>query len=114
MTNPNLTTGSTWRLHHGDEEIARLTVTGADMPCAHARVEALPGFEEHRPLFSEQERATEEENWERADASCIQIREVLTLTFPDGGPVAEFMLHIHDDGTARWRWHDESFDVVHP
>jgi hypothetical protein len=25
--------------------------------------------------------------------------------------VPEFLLHIHDDGTAGWRWHDEPFDV---
>ncbi|WP_405891447.1 hypothetical protein OG427_39230 [Streptomyces sp. NBC_00133] len=114
MTNPNLTTGSIWRLHHGDKEIARLTVTGADMPWTHAKVETLPGFEEFRPLFSEQERAADEEDWERADACYVQIRSALTLTFPDGGPVAEFMLHIHDDGTAGWRWHDEPFDAVKP
>ncbi|MGW5236551.1 hypothetical protein ACWEQU_30745 [Streptomyces nodosus] len=44
MANPNLTTGSRWRLHHGDQEIARLTVTGAE-------VETLPDFEEFRRPF---------------------------------------------------------------
>lgn len=114
MTNPNLTVGSIWRLHRGDQEIVRLTVTGADMPWTHAEVETLPGFEEFRPLFSEQERAAEEEDWERADVCYTQIRSALTLTFPDGGRVAEFMLYIHDDGTAGWRWHDEPFDAVNP
>lgn len=33
------------------------------------------------------------------------------MTFPDGSPVAEFMLYIHDDGTAGWRWFDEPFDA---
>ncbi|WP_406447204.1 hypothetical protein OG782_00505 [Streptomyces sp. NBC_00876] len=42
------------------------------------------------------------------------IRSALTLTFPGGGPVAEFMLHIHDDGTADWRWQDEHVDAVSP
>ncbi|SCF56397.1 hypothetical protein [Streptomyces sp. Ncost-T10-10d] len=28
------------------------------------------------------------------------ILSALTMTFPDGSPVAEFMLHIHDDHTA--------------
>ncbi|MFF9156175.1 hypothetical protein ACF1AB_28550 [Streptomyces sp. NPDC014846] len=46
-----------------------------------------------------------------AEACHTQIRSALTMTFPDGSPVAEFMLHIHDDGTAGWRRHDESFDV---
>ncbi|MER6029843.1 hypothetical protein [Streptomyces sp. NPDC001851] len=114
MINPNLTTGSIWRLHHGDQEIARLTVTGTDMPWTHAKVEMLPGFEEFRPLFAEQERADDEEGWERVDACYTQIRSALTLTLPGGGPVAEFMLHVHDDGTASWRWHDEPFDSVRP
>ncbi|WP_212747212.1 hypothetical protein [Streptomyces montanus] len=112
MTNPNLTTGSIWRLHHGEQEIARLTVTGADMPWTHAEVETLSGFEEFRPLFAEHERAVDDEEWEQADACYTQIRSELTMTFPDGSPVAEFMLHIHDDGTAGWRWHDEPFDTV--
>jgi hypothetical protein len=34
------------------------------------------------------------------------------MTFPDGSRVAEFMLRIHDDGTAGWRWHDEPFGAV--
>jgi len=109
MANPNLTTGSVWRLHRGDQEIARLTVTGADMPWVHAEVEALPGFEEFRPVFAEQEEAVDEEDWERAEACYTRIRAALTLTFPDGTSVAEFMLHIHNDGTAGWRWHDEPF-----
>lgn len=112
MTDANLTTGSIWRLHHGDQEIARLTVTGADMPWTHAEVEALAGFDEFRPVFAEQERAVEEEDWERADTCYARIRGALTMTFPDGSPVAEFMLRIHDDGTAGWRWHDEVFEGV--
>jgi hypothetical protein len=31
------------------------------------------------------------------------------MAFPDGRPVPEFMLHIHDNGTAGWRWHHELF-----
>ena len=111
MANPNLSTGSVWRLHRGDQEIAGLTVTGADMPWVHAEVEVLPGFEEFRPVFAEQEQAIDEEDWERAEACYTQIRDALTLTFPDGSPVAEFMLHIHEDGTAGWRWHDEPFQA---
>ncbi|MFD7613090.1 hypothetical protein [Streptomyces sp. NPDC059828] len=112
MANQNLTTGRMWRLHHGDQVVARLTVTGADMPWTHAEVETLPGFEEWRPVFAEQERALGVEDWERADACSTRIRSALTMTFPDGSPVAEFMLHIHDDGTAGWRWHGEPFDAA--
>ncbi|GGP86919.1 hypothetical protein [Streptomyces melanogenes] len=112
MANPHLTPGSIWRLHHGDQVIARLTVTGTDMPWTHADVEPLPGFDEFRPLFAEQERAVEEDDWERADTCYARIRDTLTMTFPDGSPVAEFMLHIHGDGTAGWRWDDEPFEAV--
>lgn len=105
-----MTIGGIWRLHYGGQEIARLTVTGADFPWIHASVETLPGFEEFRPVFADQERAIDEEDYERGDALYEQIRNALTMTFPDGQPVAEFMLHIHHDGTAGWRWHDEPFD----
>ncbi|MFF4542502.1 hypothetical protein [Streptomyces aureus] len=109
MANPHLTAGSVWRLHHAGREIARLTVTGTDMPWTHARVETLPGFEEFRSVFAEQELAVDEEDWDRLDTCDARIRENLTMTFPDGSPVAEFMLHIHADNTAGWRWHDEPF-----
>ncbi|MFB6871522.1 hypothetical protein [Streptomyces sp. NPDC056323] len=59
-------------------------------------------------------RAADEEDRERAEDCCAQIRSALTLAFPDGGPVAQFMLHIYDDGTASWRWHYEPFDAVNP
>ncbi|MET9662389.1 hypothetical protein [Streptomyces sp. NPDC006510] len=112
MANPNLTTGGIWRLHRGDQEIARLTVIGTDMPWIYAEVETLPGFEEFRPLFAEQERANEKEDWEQAGACYTQIRNALAMSFPDGSPVAEFMLVIYDDGTAGWRFHDERFGAV--
>ncbi|HEV3173257.1 MAG TPA: hypothetical protein VGZ32_23115 [Actinocrinis sp.] len=112
MANANLATGSVWRLHHGDQEVARLAVTDTDWPWVHARVETVAGFEEFRHLFVEQEQALDEEDWEHADACYDRIRSALTMTFPDGGAVAEFMLHIHDDGTAGWRWHDEPFDTA--
>jgi len=111
MANPNLGTGRVWRLHHGDREIARMSVTGGDMPWVHATVETLPGFEEFHDIFAEQERAADAEDWERADACYERIRSALTMTFPDGSPVAEFLLHIHGDGTAGWRWNDEPFDT---
>jgi hypothetical protein len=114
MPNSYMTPGSIWRLQHGDEVIARLMVTGADMPWMHADVEILPGFEEFRPTFVEQEHAIDEEDWERVDACYAQIRSALTMTFPDGSPVAEFWLHIHNDGTAGWRWHDVPFDDASP
>jgi hypothetical protein len=103
-----------WRLHAGGREVARLIVTGTDFPWIHALVEALPAFEEFRPLFAEQERALDAEDDKLADELYERIRAALTMTFPDGTPVAEFLLHIHDDGTAGWRWHDEPFERSGP
>jgi len=105
-----ITNGEVWRLHHGDTEIARFRVTGADFPWMHADVEALPAFEEFRPWFAGQEQAIDDEDYERADALSARIRNTLAMTFPDGRPVPEFMLHVHDDDTAGWRWHDQPFD----
>ncbi|MEY9904955.1 hypothetical protein ABIA35_001171 [Catenulispora sp. MAP12-49] len=34
------------------------------------------------------------------------------MSFPDGKPVAEFWLHVHGDGTAAWRWHNEPFGTA--
>ncbi|MFI9724161.1 hypothetical protein ACIHFE_31720 [Streptomyces sp. NPDC052396] len=106
MTNPNLSPGSIWRLHHGDQEIARLTVTETDMPWTHAKAETLPAFEEFRPVFSEQEQALDADDWERAEVCYTRIHSALTLMLPDGAPVAEFLLRIYDDGTAACRWTD--------
>ena len=63
-------------------------------------------------VFAKQERASEAEDWEGADACYRQIRSALTMTYPGGSPVVEFMLDIHGDGTAGWRWHDEPFDTA--
>ena len=109
MGDPNLATGSIWRLKHGDREVARLAVTGTDMPWIYARIELLPGFEPFRALFADQERAIDAEDWAWADLCYHEIRRQLTMTFPDANPVPEFVLHIHDDNTASWRWHHEPF-----
>lgn len=114
MTNLRLAAGSVWRLHRGDEEIARLIVTAADFPWVHADLEPLPGYEEFRRLFADQELALEADDEEQIEACYEQIRSSLTMTYPDGEPVPEFMLHIHDDGTAGWRWHYEPFEEEEP
>jgi hypothetical protein len=111
MSNSHLSTGSIWRLYRGEQELARLRVTDVDWPWMYASVEALPGFEEFLPLFADQGRAADAGDWERADECQLAIRSALTMTFPIGNPVAEFLLHIHNDGTAGWRWHDEPFDT---
>ena len=110
VTNPDFVAGCVWRLHCGDQEIARLTVTGTDMPWVYATVDALPGFERFRSVFAEQEQAIGKEDWDRADACYEEIRSLLTMTFPDGRPVSEFMVHVHGDGRAGWRWHAQPFE----
>lgn len=112
MTNPHLAAGTIWRLHHAGREIARLTVTDTEMFWVHADIETLPGFEPFRSVFAEQERAAEAEDGDLYDSCYEQIRNALTMTFPDGSLVAEFMLNIHGDGTAGWRWTDEPFDTA--
>ncbi|MBR7836398.1 hypothetical protein KDL01_24180 [Actinospica durhamensis] len=112
MTNAYLRTGSVWRLLHGEQEVARLTVVGSDMPWVYARVDDFPGFEEFRALFVAQERAIDDGDDVRADDLYAQIRAALTLSFPDGRPVPEFLLHVRLDGSAAWRWHGEAFAAV--
>jgi hypothetical protein len=88
VTGTHSTVGSIWRLHHGGQELVRLTVAGADVPWAYAG------------------------DWVRADTCCGRIGSPLTMAFPDGGLVAEFMVHIHGDGTAGWRWYDAPFETA--
>ena len=102
--------GEIWSLHHGDRVIARLRVTDMDFPWVYADTEPLPEFDEFQSLFEEQEQALDEHDFERADTLYARIRSRLSMAFPDGRPVAEFMLHIYGDGTAGWRWHDQPFD----
>lgn len=105
-----LSTGAVWRLHHAGQEVARLTVTGGDFPWVHATVETLPGFEEVRPVFAELEQALDDEDYDRSSELDDQVRALLTMTYPDGQPVPEFLVRVYADGTAGWRWHDEPFE----
>ena len=105
-----LSRGARWGLHGTDRQIARLTVTSADMPWVYADVEPLPGFEQFRALFEAQEQAIDQQDDAQADLLYTRIRAALSMTFPDGRVVPEFLLHIHADGTASFRWHDEPFE----
>jgi hypothetical protein len=104
-------TSQMWTLHSGEERIADLVVTGGDFPWLHARVRPYPGLEELRPLFDEERRLLDEldnhvEAWE---AAYEQVRASVTLRYPDGRTVPEFLLHLDGD-EAWWRWSDETFD----
>jgi hypothetical protein len=102
----------TWKLYYGDELLADLVVTGGDFPWLNARIHPHSGFEEVRPLFAEELRLLDDigndvDAWE---AAYEVIRTTLTLRYPKGGDVPEFLLHIDGD-EAWWRWSDEPFEA---
>jgi hypothetical protein len=85
-------------------------IVGGEFPWLNAHVEHRSGFEELLPLFAEElnrlDRIDDDAAfWEEAyDA----LRAAVTLRYPDGDEVPEFLLHI--DGTeAWWRWSDDPF-----
>jgi hypothetical protein len=100
-------------LHRRDDgrHLADLMVTDGDFPWLNARVDPGEGLAEVLPLFAEEllrlDRIDDDtESWERA---CNAIRTVVTLRYPEGHEVPEFLLHIDGD-KAWWRWSDEPFD----
>jgi hypothetical protein len=101
--------GEAWRLYAGDELVADLVVSGGDFPWLHATVEQKPGFECYRELFAKELAASEAEQWSAAAIFYNRIRSELRLAQPDGGGVAEFLLHVDGD-EAWWRWDDEPFE----
>ena len=72
-------------------------------------MEQPPGFERYRELFAKELAAGEARQWSAAEIFYYRIRSELRLAQPDGGDVAEFLLHVEDD-EAWWRWNDEPFD----
>ncbi|SCG62221.1 hypothetical protein GA0070613_3511 [Micromonospora inositola] len=68
----------------------------------------LAGFEQLRPLFDAWNRAVDSEDPELIDSAYGAIRAAVTMTYPDGRQVPEFMLGIEGD-YAGFRWHDEPF-----
>jgi hypothetical protein len=108
-----MTRDETWTLHRRDDGqlLAHLTVTGGDFPWLNARADPQDGFELVRPLFLEDLRLIDgvddqPDAWERAYEA---IRSAVTLRYPDGTNVPEFLLHI-DGHDAWWRWSDTPFD----
>lgn len=103
-------TGLVWQLRREGEVIAELVVTGGDFPWLNALLRPSPGFGEVRPLFQEELLALEhvDDDPGACDAAYEAIRQAVTLHYPDGRPVPEFLLHI-DGQDAWWRWSDEPF-----
>lgn len=102
-----------WSLHRRDDGrlLAELAVTGGDFPWLNARVDAQEELAQVRPLFAEELRLLDHidddaESWGRA---YQVIRNAVTLRYPDGSEVPEFLLHLDGDN-AWWRWSDEPFD----
>jgi hypothetical protein len=98
-----------WTLHRrGDgAALADLVVTGGDFPWLNARVDPRAGLAEFRPLFIEELMLLDNidvdvHSWEHAYAA---VRNAVTLRYPDGREVPEFLLHLDGD-EAWWRWDD--------
>ncbi|MCO8270762.1 hypothetical protein M1L60_09160 [Actinoplanes sp. TRM 88003] len=95
-----------WTLHRRDDDLllAELSVTDQDFPWLYARVEPRGGLDDLRPLFAEELRLLEQvEAWE---AAYDAISAAVTLRYPDGQVVPEFLLHLEGD-EAWWRWIDD-------
>jgi hypothetical protein len=106
-------TGETWTLHRRKDGrlLAELVVTGLDQPWANARVVARYEFQHVRPLFSAELRLLDAidddvEPWEHAYDAVLSV---VTLRYPHGAEVPEFLLHIDGD-EAWWRWSDKPFE----
>ena len=102
-------TAKVWALHDRLDTVATITITDSDFPWLSGRFDPKPGFDKYRSLFDAELAATEGEDWDEADRLYHAIREELRLTYPEGGNVPEFLLHVHGD-KAWFRWSDEPFD----
>ena len=107
----------TWRLHRDGAVIADLVVTEADFPWLRARLEPRPGFDAVRELFVADLVTSEAINDDDSEAAIEafelgqdRIQDAVTMSYPDGGEVPEFLLHVDGD-EAWWRWSDEPFEV---
>ncbi|GAB3936611.1 hypothetical protein GCM10027614_13400 [Micromonospora vulcania] len=70
---------------------------------------------EVRPLFAEELRLLDgiDEDVESWECAYDAVRNDVTLRYPNGQDVPEFLLHIEGD-EAWWRWSDEPFDEATP
>lgn len=103
--------GAVWRLRRDGEIVADLVVNDSDWPWLYAHLEARTGFGGLRPLFAEELRLLDdiENNVDQWEAAYDEIRQSLTLLFPDGTTVPEYLLHVKNDD-AWWRWNDQPFE----
>ena len=102
--------GAVWQLRDGEEIIADLVVDEFEWPWVYAQLKARKGFAGFRPFFEHELTLLDdiENNVDEWETAYDKIRSALTLLFPDGTPVPEYLLHVKND-TVWWRWNDQPF-----
>ncbi len=87
-----------------------IAVRDADFPWVSGLWTPTDAFEQVAPLFRRELELLEDidRRAEEYDAAYLKIRAVVTLHYPDGREVPEFLLHI-DGLEARFRWSDKPF-----
>jgi hypothetical protein len=99
-----------WSVMRGSNLVGVIDVRDSDFPWLSGGWTPTAEFEEAAPLFRDELAVMnalhdEVDEWESAYA---KIRQEVTLHYPDGSVVPEFLLHI--DGDEAWfRWSDEMF-----
>jgi hypothetical protein len=89
----------------GDATLARFEEYGVDMPWFLCSFEPTPEFAQVEPLFQQQERALEAEDWDAAERVWQQMSSRMTLV-PDDAPegqAIEYLIRLDGD-RARLRY----------
>lgn len=94
-----------WTLMRGSAKLARLEVQGTDMPWFLCSFHAEPAYADVEPLFTEQERLMDAEDWDGAERLWAEMHSQMTLLADDPSetPISEFLLRIEGD-EARLRY----------
>jgi hypothetical protein len=94
-----------WTLVRGSTELARLELRDTDTPWFLCSFHARPAFADVEPLFSEQERLLEAEDWDGAERLWADMHSQMTLLPDDASetPISEFLLRI-EGAEARLRY----------
>lgn len=89
----------------GRQRVARLEQVGVDMPWFLCTFDPDAAFPEVEPLFTEQERAIEAEDWDAAERVWREIFARLKLVPDDSaeGTIPEFIIRLDGD-QARLRY----------
>jgi hypothetical protein len=105
--------GDKWTLHRAGDgsRLADLVIYDWDFPWVNAKVEHVDGLDEFRPLFDAEVALLErvDDHVDAWEAAAGAVRAAVSLRYPEGNAVPEFLMHIQGD-EAWWRWNDEPFD----